>query len=256
MSGTGDAVGSKEPGTGVALVIETSWSVGSVAVAVEGSVRSRRFLTERAEHGARLVPALEQVLAEADTGLDDVESVVVGSGPGSFTGVRIAAASAKGLAGALGVGLYACSSLLAAGIAPEALAGVALPEELQEAAGHGWTPRDVPGRQRRYVLLDARRGRVYGACLDVGGGQPVDMVIPPHGGTVVDVLNRRLPLSTAFAGDGARVHASLIRSAGYTLLPLPAGVPTADGLVAAGAWEAVDRHTWEPDYVREWRPGP
>lgn len=244
------------PGSGVALAIETSGSIGSVAVAVDGAVRSRRFLTERAQHGARLVPALASVLEEASLGLDDVTSVVVGSGPGSFTGVRIAAASAKGLAGALDVGLYACSSLVAAAVAPESLAGVSLPEELQEAVGGAWVPVTPVERQRRYVLIDARRGRVYGACVDVGGGQPTELVVPPHGGTVVEVLNRRLPIGTCFAGDGARVHASLIRAAGYTLLPMPAGVATADGLMAVGAWDEVDRHAWEPQYVREWRPGP
>jgi tRNA A37 threonylcarbamoyladenosine modification protein TsaB len=170
--------------------------------------------------------------------------------------VRIAAASAKGLAGALGVDLYACSSLVAAGVASEALAGVPLPDELQESLGGGWAPVKAVERQRRYVLADARRGRVYGACVDVGGGLPLEVVVPPHGGTVVEVLNRRLPLGTCFAGDGARAHASLIRAAGYALLPMPAGVATADGLMAVGAWEGVDRHAWEPDYVREWRPGP
>ena len=241
----------------VALAIETSWTVGSVALALDGAVVSRRFLPERSRHGVRLVPAIAEVLEEAGQDLSRVEAVVAGSGPGSFTGVRIAAATAKGLAGALDVPLHAVSSLASAAVAAEVLAGAGpLPDELREAEDRGgWSP-SADDRQLRYVLLDARRGRVYGACFEVGGGGPLKTRIQVHGGTVMDVLNRRPPAGTCFAGDGARVHASLIRAAGYSLLPLPAGVPSADGALAACSWEPVDRKTWEPEYVRDWSPGP
>lgn len=252
---------------GPVVAIETSGRLGSVAVALGGAVAARRFLTERAGHASGLIPAVREALTEAGTGLEKVEGVVVGAGPGSFTGVRIAGAAAKGLAAGLAVPLYTTSSLRAASFAAEAFTGE--PRVLVEAiveAGAGLGPDAQPGdgqvvgpaargaRQVRYVLFDARNGRVYGACYDVGADGPVE-VKPPHGGSILDVLKARPPLGTCFVGDGAVAHASLIHSAGYeTRLP-PAGIPLADAVVRCCGWEAVDVAGWQPDYVREWRPG-
>lgn len=252
---------------GPVVAIETSGRLGSVAVAVGGTVAARRFLTERAGHASGLVPAAQKALAEYGAGLEQVEGVVVGAGPGSFTGVRIAGAAAKGLAAGLGVPLYATSSLRAASFAAEAFNGK--PRILREAivkAGAGFDPGAQPdddeavglashgAREVRYVLFDARNGRVYGACYDVGADGPVE-VKAPHGGSILDVLRARPPLGTCFVGDGAVAHASLIHAAGYATRPPPAGIPLADAVVRCCRWEAVDVAGWQPDYVREWRPG-
>jgi tRNA threonylcarbamoyl adenosine modification protein YeaZ len=58
-----------------------------------------------------LVPSITRLLESADVGLRDVEAVVVGRGPGSFTGVRIGVAAAKGIAQGLGVPLYGVGTL-------------------------------------------------------------------------------------------------------------------------------------------------
>lgn len=252
---------------GPVVAIETSGRLGSVAVAVGGTVAARCFLTERAGHASGLVPAVRQALAEAGASLEQVEGVVVGAGPGSFTGVRIAGAAAKGLASGLAVHLYTTSSLRAASFAAEAFTGS--PRVLEDAvvaAGIGFgagaqadgeeavEPASRGDREIRYVLFDARNGRVYGACYDVGAHGPVE-VKAPHGGSILDVLKARPPLGTCFVGDGAMAHASLIHAAGYeTRLP-PAGIPLADAVVTCCRWESVDVAGWQPDYVREWRPG-
>ena len=228
--------GSARAPAGPVLGIETSARVGSVALAEAGVVVAERVLSEPARHSARLIPAVREVLAERGVGVDEVVGVVVGAGPGSFTGVKIAAAAAKGLSCSLEVPLYATSSLRAAAVA---------------AAAPAVTGSD---REIRYVLFDARRGRVYGACYDVGPGGAVEAV-SPHGGTVLDVLNRRPPRGAVFTGDGAMAHAGLIGAAGYAVRPPPAGVPGADGVLRCCDWVAVDAASWEPDYVREWRPG-
>ena len=221
---------------GPVLGIETSGRVGSVALAVDGTVVAGRVLSEPARHSAGLIPAVREVLAERGVGVDEVVGVVVGAGPGSFTGVKIAAAAAKGLSCSLGVPLFATSSLRAAAVA--GAADVAMPTD----------------GEIRYVLFDARGGRVYGACYDVGAGGAVEAVAP-HGGTILDVLNRRSPRGAVFTGDGAVAHAGLIRAAGYEVRPPPAGVPGAAGVLRCCDWVAVDAAAWEPDYVREWRPG-
>lgn len=256
---------------GPVVAIETSGRLGSVAVAMGGIVAARRFLTGRAGHASGLVPAVQEVLEEAGSGLAQVAGVVAGAGPGSFTGVRIAAAAAKGLASGLGVPLYATSSLRAASFALEAFEDD--PRELVDAvaeAGPGtdadWDGAAIAGRgheraegacrerEVRYVLFDARNGRVYGACYDVGATGPAE-VTAPHGGTILEVLNGRPPEGTRFVGDGAAAHAALIHAAGYETRPAPAGVAIADAVVKCCRWEPVDIADWQPDYMREWRPG-
>ena len=243
---------------GCLLGIETSGRVGSVALAVDGVVAARRFLAERFAHASGLIPAVQAVLEEAGASRDDIEGVAIGAGPGSFTGVRVAGAAAKGLASGLRVPLYATSSLRAAAFAVETLglgtrADVFPPEFLEQGEA---LPRQLQGNERqiRYVLFDARGGRVYGAGYDVGADGPVEAVAP-HGGTIVDAINRRPPLGTVFMGDGAAAHAKLLRAAGYDVAPSPAGVPLACAVLLCCSWTPVDVSSWEPDYLREWRPG-
>ena len=244
------------------LGIETSGRVGSVAVAVDGIVTARRFLVTPSAHASGLIPAVRAALDEAGAGRDDLEGVVVGAGPGSFTGVRIGAAAAKGLARGLRVPLYATSSLRAAVFAVEALGVETLGKRLDadvlppELVATGELPRPLQGDQRetRYVLFDARGGRVYGAAYDVGADGPVE-VVARHGGTIVHAINRRPPVGTVFMGDGAAAHARLLQAAGYAVASSPAGVPLACAVLVCCSWTPVEAASWEPDYVREWRPG-
>lgn len=240
---------------GPVLAIETSWRIGSVALGVDGAVAARRFLTTPRAHSATLIAAIREVLDETALHPADLVGIAIGSGPGSFTGVRIGAAAAKGFAATLEIPLYPTSTLLAAACAEEALAGAAdLPPEVR--SGSGGTP--VVGGTRpehRYVLLDARSGRVYGAGYDVGSaGWPVE-VRAPHGGTILDVVNARPAVGTVFVGDGALTHESLLGAAGFDVRPAPAGVPLADTVYLCCPWEPVDAAAWEPSYIRRWRPG-
>ena len=245
------------PLSGVVLALETSGRIGSAAVARDGRVLARRFLTTPGRTASGLIPAVEEVLDEAGLPLRAVESILAGGGPGSFTGVRIAASTAKGLASALNVPLLAGSSLAAAAVSSEALGPLhELPDPwISDGPAGSWAMEVLEGdRHLRYVLFDARRGRVYGACFALGGDGPPEVLLGPHGGTVVDTLNRRPPRGALFMGDGAWAHEALIRAAGFTVQPVPAGVPTADGLIRWGFATEVDRGTWEPDYVRPWTP--
>jgi tRNA threonylcarbamoyladenosine biosynthesis protein TsaB len=100
-------------------------------------------------HSAELLPALAGLLEQGGTGWDEVTAIAVGVGPGTFTGLRIGLATARGLGQGLGVPLHPVSSLeaLAAGI----------------AAGTGAAPGTpiLP-------LIDAKRGQVF-ASLHLAG---------------------------------------------------------------------------------------
>lgn len=235
-------------GSAPRLALETSGPVGSVAVASGGAVVARRFLAERGGHASGLIPAVDGVLREAGLDRREVRGVVVGSGPGSFTGVRVAAAAGKGLAHALGVPLWGVSSLLAA-----ALTEATLPP------GEGpWSPApDSVGLHvhARYVLFDARGDRVFAAAYRLGDGLP-EVLRPPRFARLPGILDDEELAGAAFCGDGAIRHAGTLRDHGRLVLPPPLGFPTADGLLKVLAMDP-DRPPlenpfgWEPEYLRE-----
>lgn len=237
------------PGEDIVVALETSSGLGSVAVASGEEVLARAFLDRRGRHAAELVPALAGALEEAGVDRRAVAAVVVGAGPGSFTGVRVGAAMAKGLVRALGVPLYAYSSLASA-----AIAEWALPRWEGQARA-----RPAHDDGLRWVLFDARGERVYAGCYAVSGGS-VEAVSPPAALRIGDLLQVPPDPGLRFVGDGAVRHEARLREAGHRVLPAPAGIPTADGLVRLRAvlgerGRVEDVAGWEPDYLRGGTPG-
>ncbi len=96
------------------LVIEASTTVGSVALLREGAVMQSRVVAMGASRDDALFPAIIAVLGAADMVPGDLQAIVCGAGPGSFTSLRIAVALAKGLAHATGCPLFRVPSLLLA----------------------------------------------------------------------------------------------------------------------------------------------
>ena len=234
------------------MALETSGPVGSVAVARSGEVIARAFLTAEWGHATDLLPALEKSLVEAGVQRSGIEGVVVGSGPGSFTGVRVAAAMAKGLAHGLGVPLWAPSCLEAAAVGdsvlPRGTGPWNVPPDLLLEAGER-----VAGHVR-YVLFDARSDRVYAACYRVHD-DAVETLRDPRATRIGEVLERPLPEDVRFVGTGALKHRDRIVREGRIVLPPPAGMPTADGLIrilslTPGVQPVADPWSWEPDYLR------
>lgn len=95
----------------VTLALDAATYEGSVAVIRDGQVLAERTVAMRGEHEERLMPAVLTALAEAGCGVRDIERVVCGEGPGSFTSLRIAGAIAKGIAFGNAIPLFAVSSL-------------------------------------------------------------------------------------------------------------------------------------------------
>ena len=209
------------------LAFDTSGPIGSVAVGQGARVLASASLDVRQEHASRLVPKIHAALAEAGVAVGDLSGLVVGEGPGSFTGVRVAAATAKGIAHATGLSLWAFPSLAAAALAEEA-------------------------GPVRYALFDARGDRVYGACYRVES-TGVDVMVEPHAGTVTEAMRSSAADGAAFVGDGARRHRALLEGAGFAVCRGPSR-SLAEALLQLRELchgdAPVDATRWEPRYVR------
>lgn len=131
------------------LQIETATQVCSVALSTNGETRVFRDINESNVHAARLTLLMEEVLQEAHLGFGDLAAVAVSKGPGSYTGLRIGASTAKGLCYATDLPLVGLDTL--AGMA-EGFKGL------------------YPGRLEYTHLcpmIDARRMEVYVAAYDM-----------------------------------------------------------------------------------------
>lgn len=132
------------------MAFDTSTPGTVAAVEAGGGIRSLRLDAPPAGHPAhstQLLEALGSLLKEAGSSWDSVDRIGVGAGPGTFTGLRIAAATAEGLRRSHGAAVVPVGSL-------EALA---LP------ARRLWPSRPV------CALIDARRGEVFAAGWGPGG---------------------------------------------------------------------------------------
>jgi tRNA threonylcarbamoyladenosine biosynthesis protein TsaB len=105
---------------------------------------------QRPGHVTQLLPLASDLLAQADLGWGALERIAVGVGPGTFTGLRIGVATARGLAQSLGVEVVGISTL----------------RVLAEAALAGTEPRD---RRRVLAMIDARRGEAFAAVYSLDG---------------------------------------------------------------------------------------
>lgn len=103
------------------LALDTSTEACSVTLYLDGDLLSRMELAPQA-HAALVLPMAESVLAEAGIMVTALDALAYGRGPGSFTGVRIGASVAQGIAWGAGLAIAPVSSLaaLAQGVVPEA----------------------------------------------------------------------------------------------------------------------------------------
>lgn len=80
------------------LGIDTSAAVGSVAVTFDDAPLCHQVISTNMTHSVNILPAMQKVITEAGISLKQLNAVAVGVGPGSYTGVRVGIAFAKGIA--------------------------------------------------------------------------------------------------------------------------------------------------------------
>lgn len=151
------------------LALDTATESCSAALLVEGRVLTRQAELARG-HAERILPMIEELLAEAGTRLEALQAIAFGRGPGSFTGVRLAASITQGLAFGAGLGVVPVSDLRA------------LAQRVFD---------DDEGVLQALVCNDARMQEVYWACFERGDdglalerspervGSPGSVELPP-----------------------------------------------------------------------------
>lgn len=162
------------------LGVDTSTLTGGVALLHKGELIGESVLNIRTTHSERLLPALEALLEQAEVTTDKLNGIAVVTGPGSFTGIRIGVATAKGLAYALKLPLVGLTTLEAFGEQFRFFSGLVIP------------------------LIDARRHRVYWQAFKQG-----NPCLTPRHGDLADVLAYCQELTgddVLFVGDGALAY--------------------------------------------------
>lgn len=166
------------------LAIDTSSMAGSVAVCHGDTVLAESLVNVRSTHSERLLLQVEQVLDAANLSVEELDLLAVVHGPGSFTGLRVGLATAKGLATAAGIPVVGLSTL-------EVLA-MNLPLCAYPVC----------------AFLDARKQEVYSCLYNCQGGFPAavseESVLPP-----AELLSH-LEGDVALVGDAVSLYRSII----------------------------------------------
>lgn len=168
------------------LLVDTSGPVCGVAIASDGDLIYEAVMKNKMTHSQKVMPMVEDALLRSDLALPDMDAFAAVVGPGSFTGVRIGVATAKGLAEA---GHKSC-------IAVDAL------EALAEN-GRFFDGIICP-------ILDARAGQVYGAAFR--GGKSPERLMEDEALKLPEFLDRIEAFGGPylFVGDGIGVHRAAI----------------------------------------------
>lgn len=144
------------------LALDASTEACSVALEVNGKVFSRYELCPQS-HSLHLLPMIDAVLKEANVKLAELDGLIFGQGPGSFTGVRIGVGVAQGLAFSANLSVVGVSSL-------QAMAQIAYMKH---------------GQKHVIAAIDARMAEVYNGYYtldehDVMQAQQAEAVTPPE----------------------------------------------------------------------------
>jgi tRNA threonylcarbamoyladenosine biosynthesis protein TsaB len=194
------------------LGIDTATDLASVAVHDGGTVLAELSWYGRRRHTVELAPMLERALAAAGLAVADLEGVAVAIGPGSYTGLRIGLALAKGLA--LGVGLP--------------LVGVPTLDILAASLSRPACPRPVP----LWAVLRAGRSRLVAAEYPADDSPWPDPAAL-RAMTLAELSALARP-SAWVAGELTVAEAEALASSGLTVLPPAAGLRRAGWLAELG----------------------
>ena len=183
------------------LNIETATDVCSICVSREGEILSVREIMGN-NHVSQITLLIEACLKDANLGMRDLAAVAISDGPGSYTSLRIGAATAKGICYAMDIPLIAVDTLESLALESlrllrlkgEGLVG-AVEESVLEEKREGYMKNKTNNKTllQTFIcpMVDARRMEVYTSLFEikasvVEGGEDEMMVVEPLQALVVD----------------------------------------------------------------------
>ncbi|MEI6454987.1 MAG: tRNA (adenosine(37)-N6)-threonylcarbamoyltransferase complex dimerization subunit type 1 TsaB [bacterium] len=186
---------------GKILCLDTATTICSVSLSEAGRLISFEESSDKNLHASRLTLFIEEVLKTASLSMNELDAIAVSMGPGSYTGLRIGVASAKGLCYALDIPLIAIPTLqaMALGMRELALPLASSPGKENETPGWGLCP-----------MVDARRMEVFCAIFDQELNLTRDTAAEIiHSDSFSEFMAEKLLF---FAGDGAEKCRELLES--------------------------------------------
>ncbi|OPZ61066.1 MAG: tRNA threonylcarbamoyladenosine biosynthesis protein TsaB [Deltaproteobacteria bacterium ADurb.Bin510] len=209
------------------LALDTATQLCSLALVKAGQLTAELSLTVKAGHSGSLLPAIDQLLTLGGLEAHELDLIACGLGPGSFTGIRVGLATAKGLAAGLNCRLAGVCTL-------DAVAAAACPSRLPVVS-----------------LIDARKGEVFWARYTGDGRRQteLDHCRPAE-------LAELVAAPCLFTGNGLSIYgAELAASLGerFTSTPESLWQPRAAIIaeLAAAQSERPLPHEIKPIYVRD-----
>lgn len=209
------------------LHLETATKVCSVALSLNGELKQLQEIDNDAfAHGEQLTLLIEQALKEEGIAFDQLAAVSVASGPGSYTGLRIGVATAKGLCYALNIPLIAVDALSSmAAIARKSFPNAVL-----------------------CPMIDARRMEVFSAHFSPSGE-----MIKPISADVLDENSYSEFEPFVYFGDGADKMRELWQNRNVEFAPIKCG---ASGQIQLAAQRFLNKQFediayFEPFYLKE-----
>lgn len=217
------------------LGIDSSGLVASAAVVEDDNLLAEYTVNYKKTHSQTLLPMLDEIVKMTELELETMDAIAVAAGPGSFTGLRIGSATAKGL-------------------------GLALDKPLAAVPTVDALAYNLWGTDKIVCpIMDARRGQVYTGIYEFENGQL--KVLEGQMAVSIEEIARKLNdtgREVIFLGDGVPVYADALKK----MMKVPvsfapahmnkqrAGAVAALGLVYAsqGKLQSADEH--QPDYLR------
>lgn len=216
------------------LALDTTGQVASVALADEEKLIGEYTINYKMTHSQTIMPMVDAVVKMTDFDLSTVDYIACSQGPGSFTGLRIGAATAKGLALGLNKKIVPVPTL--------------------DALAYNIFETD----KIICPIMDARRSQVYTALYQWEDGELQNLT--GHIAVSIDEIIERaeeFDMGVIFLGDGVPVHKEkLLKNENFTLAPPSCNMQKA-GAVASLAFEiaknggALDGGDFTPIYIRK-----
>ena len=170
------------------LVLDSSGLVASVAIMEDDTLIGEYTINHKKTHSQTLLPMLDEVVKMTETNLDEIDAIAIAKGPGSFTGLRIGSATAKGLGLALNKPIVAVPTV------------DAIAYNLYETKG--------------YIcpIMDARRNQVYTGTYrwEEDQFQVIEEQCARGIEETIDAVNQ-LGEAVIFLGDGVPVYKEIIK---------------------------------------------